>query len=101
LRHRGPRHVRLLHRGHGSTARNRPRKIRAVPTPPVGEMTGKVRETLGHLPLQPEDAGIAALAERIARTVDDAAELAEAAANIAYDPDTSAQTAARTSRTTA
>lgn len=68
-------------------------KIRVVPSPPVGEMTGKTRETIGHLQLQPEDAGIAALALRYAETIDHAADLAEAAANVPYDPDTAQQVA--------
>lgn len=70
-----------------------PRKLRAAPAPSVGEMTGKVRESLGYLALQPEDAALAALAERIARTIDEAAALAEAAAQVPYDPDTAAQVA--------
>lgn len=57
-------------------------------------MVGKVRETLDNLQIQPEDAGIAALAVEYADTIDRAADLAEAAANIPYDPDT-AQMVAR------
>lgn len=56
-------------------------------------MTGKVRETVGHLQLQPEDAGIAELALRYAETMDRAAELAELAAQVPYDPDTAVQVA--------
>lgn len=72
----------------------RARSLRAAPAPRDGEMAGKVRESLEKLELRPEDAGISALALRIARTMDDAAELAEAAAAMPYDPDT-AQMVAR------
>lgn len=68
-------------------------RLRSVARPAEGEMTGKVRESLGHLELRPEDAGIAALAAGYAETMDRAAELAEAAAQAAYDPDTAVQVA--------
>lgn len=68
-------------------------RIRAVPPPAVGEMVARVEETLGKLQLQPEDAGLRALAVRYARTIDDAAELAEAAAGLPYDPDTAVMVA--------
>lgn len=68
-------------------------RIRAVPTRSAAGLTEKVRETLGHLQLQAEDAGIAALAVQYAETMDRAAELAEAAADMPYDPDTAVMVA--------
>jgi len=47
-----------------------------------------VRETLEELKLQPEDVAAAELAVQYAATMDRAAELADAAAEIPYDPDT-------------
>jgi hypothetical protein len=56
-------------------------------------MAAVVDETLGQLVLGPEDAAAAALARRYAVTIDEARELAEAAARVPYDPDTAAQVA--------
>ncbi|MDN5932997.1 MAG: hypothetical protein L0I24_18350 [Pseudonocardia sp.] len=56
-------------------------------------MTRSVRESVGKLELRPEDVGISVLAVRYARTIDDAAELAEQAARMPYDPDTAVQLA--------
>lgn len=69
-------------------------RSRAVPAAPPGKLAEKVRETLGQLSLQPEDAAVQALAVEYAETIDRAAELAEKAAEIPYDPDT-AQMVAR------
>lgn len=71
----------------------RKRNLKAVPAAPTGEMAGFVREAVGKLVLQPEDAAVAELAVRYARTIDDAAELADAAARVEFDPDTAAQVA--------
>lgn len=71
----------------------RARALRSAPAPVEGEMTRSVRESVGNLELRPEDAGISALAVRFARTIDDAAELAELAAGMPYDPDTAVQLA--------
>jgi ABC-type Na+ efflux pump permease subunit len=69
------------------------RTIRAVPAQKAGALTEKVRETLSHLQLQAEDVGISAVALQYAETIDRAEELAEAAANIPYDPDTAVMVA--------
>lgn len=62
------------------------------PTPPP-TLRGLVDDTLAALPLEPADAAIAGLALRLAATIDAAAELAEAAAAVPYDPDTAMQVA--------
>jgi hypothetical protein len=75
----------------------RERGIRAVPSPPAApRLADDVAATVAALEskLQPEDAALAALALRYAQTIDTAAELAELAAAVPYDPDT-AQTVAR------
>lgn len=56
-------------------------------------MTAAVRDSLATLELRPEDAAIKALAVQYAETIDRAAELAELAADVPYDPDTAAQVA--------
>lgn len=57
-------------------------------------MSKAVRESVGHLELLPEDAGIAALAVEYAETMDRAAALSTDLANVPYDDDT-AQIVAR------
>lgn len=70
------------------------RGIRVVPPlPPVVPLAAAVRAAVAALPLQPEDGAIAELAVRLAATIDAAAELAEAAAAVPYDPDTAVQVA--------
>lgn len=70
-------------------------RVRAVPPlPKSGSLAGSVRESLGHLELRPEDAGIARLAVEYAETMDRAAKLAADLADVPYDPDT-AQMVAR------
>ena len=56
-------------------------------------MAAKVRETVDKLELQPEDAAVAALAVEYGETIDRAAELADAAGALPYDPDTAAMVA--------
>lgn len=68
-------------------------RVRAVPPPPACGLAPKVRETLGELKLQPEDVAAAELVVQYAETMDRAAELAEAAAAIPYDPDTAVMVA--------
>lgn len=70
------------------------RRVRAVPAPAVPEkLADKVRQTLGELKLQPEDVAVSALAVEYAQTVDNAAQLADEAARLPYDPDTAVQVA--------
>lgn len=67
----------------------RKRNLAAVPgdAQETRGLIGKVEETLGKLPLQPEDAALAELARQYARTVDRAAAIAADAARIPFDPD--------------
>ncbi|MBL8926330.1 MAG: hypothetical protein JNM77_08825 [Pseudonocardia sp.] len=66
----------------------RKRALAAVPAHKPGEIEQAVADTLSKLQLQPEDAGIRALALRYGRTIDDARKLADEAAALPYDPDT-------------
>lgn len=68
-----------------------PRKRTLKPVPdaaaePKG-ITPKIEATLAALELRPEDAGIAELALRYARTIDRAEAIAARAAQIPFDPD--------------
>lgn len=73
--------------------RARSRKLAAVPAPAVGEMEQAVRETLRNVTESPEDAGVRALALRYGRTIDESRALADAAADLPYDPDTAVMVA--------
>lgn len=68
------------------------RAVRAAPAPPP-DLVVRVREAIDALEakLQPEDVAVAELALRYARTIEEAAELAAAAAEVPYDPDTAVQ----------
>ncbi|MEU7817070.1 hypothetical protein [Pseudonocardia sp. NPDC049154] len=69
------------------------RQIRAVPTPKGAKLTESVRETVEKLTLNPEDVAVAQLAVEYAETIERAADLAEEAANLPYDPDTAVMVA--------
>lgn len=64
------------------------RRMRAVPTPKGAKLTESVRETVEKLTLQPEDVAAAQLAVEYAETIERAADIAQEAANLPYDPDT-------------
>lgn len=69
------------------------RRLLAVTPAAIGDVEQSIVETLDKLVLQPEDAGLRSLALRYGRTIDESAALAEAAAQLPYDPDTAAQVA--------
>lgn len=79
--------------GKGRRPGDRATTLRVAPAPSPGELENRVREALENLELKPEDAGVQAIALQYARTVDEARELAEAAAQMPYDPDTAVMVA--------
>jgi hypothetical protein len=74
-------------------ARTRKPRLAAVPAPALGKVAQSVAETLEKLDLQPEDVAIAQLSREYAATIDNAATLAKAAADLPYDPDTAVMVA--------
>ena len=69
--------------------------------PRTQKLSPSVEEALKYATLQPEDAAVADLARSYARTIDNAAAIAERAAKIPFDPDTAEEVAKLRARVSA